>query len=407
MNFVWWKAMAALALAPLALDGPRHRLEAVFKGHSRAVLVGVFAGSRLVGCAFAFLVLDLALPSDVRGYYTAFAEAVLNAGRSDRSPYSPGFDYLLAALRWWWASSLSFVVLMMVAEIAAVVLVLRLLDRHRPALSLPIAVLWLVSPVSLLHVAIGGQDEALVLLVWSVVASLAVGGRAVAAGMTIVVGLASTKVLALFAALPFAGTSHERIWRVVATCLVLGGLLAAALHALGVPLGDVVAESRLATSGNLWALPAIALGWGRPVPMLGAMLVGTAVLAAALVYMHVRPWPASADQVLRVTGTIGCLFLLLGQKSFANYLVIFLPGVLFLALQVSSAERVFLLSVVLPVSAFEPSLWFYFAEGEALVGSAAGRLVMLAADLVLVLGYALLVRRGLRPARWRHDAVAA
>jgi hypothetical protein len=398
VNAVGWKALAALALVPLAFDTPRRWLEARLRPYSRAVVVVVFAASRLGACALAFLVLEFALPSDVRGYYTAFAEAALTTGRHESSPYSPGFDYLLAALRWWSPNLLSVVVVMIVAEVGALALLLRFLDRHSPALSRPIAVLWLVSPVSLLHVALGGQDEALILLIWTVMASLAMGGRARAAGMALAIGVACTKLLGLFGGLPLVGQPIERTWRAAAAALAAGGVLAALLVAVGIPFGNALSESRLVTSGNVWALPVIAFGSGRPEPALAQVILALAVLAAAVVYLHRHPWPTSVSQMLRVSGTIGCVFLLVSQKSFANYLVIFLPGVLFLALQASPAVRVFLLAVALPVSAFEPSLWFYFREGDALIGSAGARAAMATADLTLVLGYVAIVRQGFRPA---------
>jgi hypothetical protein len=150
------------------------------------------------------------------------------------------------------------------------------------------------------------------------------------------------------------------------------------------------------TSGNVWALPGIAFGWGRPVPTTALLIVAAAVIAAAVTALHRHPWPTSIGQMLRVSGTIGAVFLLVSQKSLANYLVIFLPGVLFLALQASTPVRMFVLAVALPISAFEPSLWFYFNEGDALVGSGGARAAMLATDLALLLGYGAIARQGLR-----------
>ncbi len=399
MSFVWWKALAALALVPLALDRPRRAIEAVWQRQSRLTFVGVFAASRLAACLLAFVVLDLPLPGDVSGYYTAFADAVLASGRHELSPYSPGFDYLLAALRGLSGSSLSFILLMIGAEVLSVAVVLRLLDRHRPECALPIGALWLVSPVSLLHVALGGQDEALILLAWSLVAWLALSGQSAAAGAAVAVGVACTKLLGLFAALPLVGQSRRSVVRAAGAAAALGGVLALVQVQAGIPLGNLASESRLVTSGNLWALPAIAMGWGRPPSVPGLLVLGGGVLAVAGVYLHWRPWARPIDQALRVAGTMACLFLLVSQKSFTTYLVIFLPGVLFLALEAPARERMFLLGMVLPASAFEPSLWFHFREGESLVGSVPGRVAMLAVEGTLIAGYLLVARRGLHPFR--------
>ena len=407
MSFVWWKALAALALAPLAFDRPRRAIEALWRGQSRLAFVGVFAASRLAACLLAFVVLDLPLPGDVRGYYTAFADAVLASGRHELSPYSAGFDYLLAAMRRVSGSSLSFILLMIGAEVAALATVLRVLDRHRPECALPIGVLWLVSPVSLFHIALGGQDEALILLAWSLVAWLALTGRTAAAGAAVTMGIACTKFLGLFAALPLVGQPRRSVARAAAAAVALGGVLALLQIQAGIPLGNLASESRLVTSGNLWALPAIAMGWGRPSSVPGLLVVGVVVLAVAGVYMHLRPWARPIDQVLRVAGTMGCLFLLVSQKSFATYLVIFLPGVLFLALEAPALERAFLLGLVLPVVAFEPSLWFYFREGKSLVGALPGRVAMLTADVTLIAGYLLVVRHGLQPFRGGVPALSS
>jgi hypothetical protein len=396
VSIVAWKALAAAALVPFAFEAPRRGLAALFRSTSPPVFVAVFAASRLGACVLAFVVAGLALPSDVRGYYATFADAVLAGGRHPSSPYNPGFDYLLALLRWWSPSLLGVVIFMIAAEVAALVLVRRILDRHAPAWSWPLVVLWLVSPVSLLYVALGGQDEALILLVWAGVATMALGGRSVAAGIAAAGGFAGTKLLGLCAALPLAGLPIARTWRAGLAAMVATAVIAGLCVGLAIPFGNVLGEARLVTSGNVWALPVLASG-GRPQPRFVFVAVAVICLAAAILHMRRHPWPTSIAQILRMSGTTGCLFLLVSQKSFAHYLVMFLPGVFFLILQAPPAARALLLSIVLPISAVEPSLWFHFREGDALVESRAARLAMLAADVPLVLGYLGLVGVGLRP----------
>jgi hypothetical protein len=192
VNAVGLKALAVLALTPFAFDGSRRRLETLFRSWPPTVFIGVFAASRCGACVLAFVVLNLPLPGDVRGYYASFGDAVLAGGRHEFSPYNPGFDYLLDLLRWWSPNLVGVVLFMIAAEVAALVLVRQILDRHAPEWSWPMAVLWLVSPVPLLYVALGGQDEGLILCVWSVVAALALGGRAVTAGLVVAFGFAGT-----------------------------------------------------------------------------------------------------------------------------------------------------------------------------------------------------------------------
>jgi hypothetical protein len=165
---------------------------------------------------------------------------------------------------------------------------------------------------------------------------------------------------------------------------------------LAIPFGNVLNEARLVTSGNLWALPVFAFGTGRPQPAFVLVVVAMACLIAAIISMYRHPWPTPVSQMLRVSGTTGCVFLLVSQKSFAHYLVMFLPGMLFLTLQASRVVRTVLLAVVFPIAAVEPSLWFLFREGDALMDSASARVAMLAVDVPLVLGYVVLAALGLR-----------
>ncbi len=396
MTAVWWKCGAALLLAPLMFDGPRRRLHAIAGASSRRALVAAFAASRLAACVLVFVVLDFALPSDVRGYYATFADAVLQGGRHEQSPYSPGFDHVLAALKWLSPGLLGVVVAMVVAEIGAFALVMSLGDGERPSWGTSMATVWLLSPVSLLHVALGGQDEALVLLTWAAVALLIVRGRSVAAGIVVAVGVAGTKLLGAFAALPAIGQPAHRLWRMGAAATLACGAVAAVCISTGVPLGNVLSEAVLTTSGNLWAVPAIVSGTGTPRPAPVLSLLALVTLASAALYLHWRPWPRTVDQMLRVSGTIGCLFLLLSPKAFTYYLVMFLPGVFFLALQAPAAVRTFVLVVALPIAAFEPSLWFEYREGAVLIDDVSARVVMMLADAPLLVGYGLVVREGLR-----------
>jgi hypothetical protein len=88
LTFVWWKALAALAVAPLAFGRPHRALVTMSRRYSTGVVVAGFAATRLAACLLAFVVLDLRLPGDIGGQYATFAEAVLAGGRHESSPYS-------------------------------------------------------------------------------------------------------------------------------------------------------------------------------------------------------------------------------------------------------------------------------------------------------------------------------
>src|SRR4029453_4341636 len=110
-------------------------------------------------------------------------------------------------------------------------------------------------------------------------------------------------------------------------------------------------------------------------------------------WWYVRRFPiASAwQQLLRSTGVTGAAFLIASPKAWTHYAVMFLPGVLFLLLTLPAGLRSLLLLTLLPAGACEPSLWYYFKEGESFITSVASRVVMTAVDAVIVGGYAILI----------------
>ena len=101
-------------------------------------------------------------------------------------------------------------------------------------------------------------------------------------------------------------------------------------------------------------------------------------------------------QALRLPGTVGMVFLLLSPKSETAWLVMFLPGVLFLVENTKGWTHRFLLYGFLPVCTFETSMWWYFDQGATISDVAWGRPVMLAVEAILLAGYGVLVRHGLR-----------
>ena len=396
MNFALAKAAVAVAMVPLALDGARGRAQQALRKVRPAALVAAFGVSRLCTAAAAFGLVGLAAPGDVATYYAQFGKAVLSGGRDPASPYSPGFDYLLGGLIWLFGTPLTIVYALTCCEIAAFAMALAALRRYNSRFALPIAWLWLVSPISVFNIALGGQDEALILAVWCAVLWAMSADRAGRAGIVVAGGVLCSKVLGTFAGLPLAAAPAGRVGRAAAAAAAVVAVafgIAAYAHA---PMLGFLQESSRVTSGNIWTWSALALGSVQPTAQGWQFVVAAATIAAALVQTRRHPLPRPEEQALRVTGTIGCLFLLLTPKSFTSYLVMFLPGVLFLVLAARRSARRVLLAVFLPVATFEASLWFQATTRGVLQPLWWARPAMLVADGILIAGYATLAWSGLR-----------
>jgi hypothetical protein len=388
VNFALAKAALAFALVPLWSPPVRRRVEAYLPRCGWAGAVGVFALSRLVPCALAFLVLGLNAPGD------SVEWGGIVEGRLP-SPYSPGFDSLLAGI---WAvtgTPLGFVFAMVIAETAAFGVYWKTTSLEADALHRTLSAFWLVNPLSLFHVSLGGQDEALILLVSCGVLGLSVRGRFQWAGLAGAVGVLLSKALASFVCLPLFAWPGRRPARGLTVFVVTLGVMAGALFVSGVTSG-FLDELRYLTSGNVWVIPELLFGVARPVSALLACGVAAVAMAGCVVYIGRHPLADPLAQALRLTGTIGVTFLLLSPKSPTAWLVMFLPGVLFL-LQTLDGWRVpFFLALFLPVAAFEPSLWFHLGQGALLATMPWERLAMIVADGVLLTGYVLIAFGGLR-----------
>jgi hypothetical protein len=408
MNAVLAKAAGAILLAPLSLDAVRLPLERRLAKSTPLAWTVVFFASRLAIGLCAFTWFQLGLPGDVAHYYAGFGGAVLQSGSAAGSPYSPVFDYLMAALLWLFRTPLSFVIFAIVAEAAAFAIAANAIGASDAPLARAVAALWLVSPISIVNVALGGQDEALILLAVAGAMWAVLSRRTSAAGVIVAVGIVASKVLAVFAGLPLLCLSGRRLWRGVAAAALTLGIAVLALSIAGVPVLGFASEARRITPGNLWAIASLAVGrqelW--PPLVIGAATMGGLVLTVLVIRMS--PADAMVEQALRAVGTAGCVFLLLSFKSFPGYLVMFLPGILFLLLKVTRSLRTALILVFVPCVVVESSLWFALEPfGESLPTTARGRLVLAAVDLVLVSGYAALAWRGLTLGRLKLAAIQA
>jgi len=388
MNFWLVKAAAAFAFAPLWSLGVRAWIAPRLATWNGPRLVAIFALSRLVPCTLAMVVLQLGYPQDAM-QWGRIAQGLM------WSPYSPGFNAMLTALWWIVPSPIVFMIAMIGAETAAFAIVRRVLQGAPASRGTDLLVFWLVNPLSLFHIALNGQDEALVLLFASITFWAVERRGPAAAGVSAAAGVLCTKVLGAAAAIPL----FVRPARDLAVGLgVFAGIVLpviAILVAAGVPMLMFRAELHALTSGNIWVLPELA-GVSYTHAPVAECAVAAAAIAVALFVMRRRPLASSVDQSLRLTGVVGALFMLLSPKAPTAWLLMFLPGVFWLIGSTSGSVRAFLLFAFLPVAVFEPSLWFLFDQGARLDAVWWGRGAMLAADGVLLAGYGWLAAQGLR-----------
>jgi hypothetical protein len=395
MNLLVLKATVALAIMPLSLDVPRRFVEARLAPFTPAGVTSLFLVSRVTLAFVAFELLSLKLPGDPAHYYAAFGEAVLTSGRTAASPYSPGFDYLMAILLRLFHTPASFIGLMIAAEAAAFALTTSALRSTGVSIADTIAALWFVSPISIFNVALGGQDEALIVLTSAGVLWAAARKRDALAGVCVACGLLGSKILAGFSAVPLLGLPGRRLARAALAGIALVALATAVCVAANVPVLSFLAEAQTMSSGNLWALASLVLGRSDLFPMRWMLLIAIGALVLAMLRMQHAPIGHPMVQMLRAMGTVGCVFLLVTPKAFASYVLMFLPGVLLLLWALAPIIRTALVVAFLPMAVLEPTLWFSIVpDGLSLPVTGLGRTGLLMADAVLIAGYGVLAWKG-------------
>jgi hypothetical protein len=390
VNYALVKAIAVVPCAVVWSDGARAWLGRKLPSHPVAAVTAA-AAMRFGLAALAFEVLGLKIPSDAAGFYATFARDVLQTGVAS-SPYSPGFNDLLAGISWLFGSPMGFVWTFITVEVAALG-VLAHLAKATPIWE--VVIFWIVNPLSLYFVTLGAQDEPLLLLFWCLTLWMVVRRRPALGGLLAGLGVAMTKILGGFAVLPTLLLPRRQA---VLSLIVAGCAVAAAVGVcwqLHVPVLGFLNESRLVTSGNVWAIVAF-VGSGAPAgARVWQMATAVAAVGAALIWLERRPLASPIEQALRVLGVVGAMFLALMPKSFTEYTIIFLPGLLWLTLQMPRRWRQASLYLFLPACVVEPSVWFMFGEGRTLAATWWARPAMIALDTAVVGGYVALAVRGL------------
>lgn len=390
VNLWLLKALVSVGLLPIWSDWARRYVGAFFLRCGGIWAVGVFAVSRFVPLLLAVFVVGLKIPGDS-------VEWIKLITAHQVGPYSIGFYYILAAISSAHLSPLALVLTMIAVEVAAFALFWSTVaSRIREPLVLGLLAFWLVNPISLFHISLGGQDEALILFGWCAGLWAVLHGKPRIAGLFTVVSVFFSKILGVVTCLPLVALPRDKVR---SGFVAFAGVMAACIGVMllmNISLLGFLDELPFLTSGNVWAL--VELLWpGRSETTVVRQFVIAGVTTVAAVGLVGRyPLSDELHQSLRITGTAGCVFLFLSPKSPTAWLVMFLPGLLFLILTMGQRSRRFILLAFFPVVAFEPSLWFYFDQGGTLDQAAWGLPVMILVDAVVLVGYGRLIWQGLR-----------
>ena len=314
----------------------------------RRLILALLAGRAALGIGLYLVAPQLVAYSDAVAYYLPQAQAALGGAvpyRDFATNYSPLFPYLLAPGVALWPTAGSIVATMIVAEAAMVLLYLRHVagrgatgpgptktDPGRALLAHQAMFLYLIAPMSTYRVAITGYNSVLVAFFALLALILADRRRDGWAAAMAVLGLWTTKLLALITWPAVAWYRPEGRWR--RTAILAGGLLLLlALPLAGIDtLQPLKAEGESYTDGNLWF----------PLLVFLPALHGTAfmnlapplcyLLAAAWVgWRHHRALAAETDRFTAASAllsSLGLLLMLLSKKSQPIYLLMVLPFLL-------------------------------------------------------------------------------
>jgi hypothetical protein len=377
-----------------------------------------FVGSLLVtrlGVFLAlFLVAGVSASSDVAGHYYPQALAVL-AGqvpyRDFPSSYGLAFPYLAAVPVWFWDAPESLIVFAIVAEVLVAPLWLAIGRRlGGEAAARRAALLYVLSPVPLVNVAVNGQNQVWVAAGLAVAIYAVIERRNALSGLVFGAVVGGVKLLALlFTPVLALAARRPSVW--VAACLA-GPLAALGLGWLAsldvlVPLRR---EAPLYSSGNVPFVLGL-LGVDLDVPAVQWVL--SAVLALGLGALVLGIWRNRDGSRIWVAHALALLmfgFLLVSRKAYTNYLVMaFFPVCLSLAAPGLTARTVAFFGALGTIATVEPSAWFRWLahrglwqlDGVALPAGRAGLAVFALLEGALLIGYAWLIVRSWRALR--HD----
>jgi hypothetical protein len=374
--------------------------------------VGTLLVTRLGVFLALFLVAGVSASSDVAGHYYPQALAVL-AGqvpyRDFRTSYGLAFPYLAALPVWLWDAPESLILFAIALELLAAPLWLAVGRRlGGEAVARRAALLYAVSPLPLLNVAVSGQNQVWVAAGLALATSALLERRDVLSGLVLGLAGAGVKILALLFA-PALALAARRPPAWVAGCLV-APLAVVGLGWLG-PLDVLMpfrAEARLYSSGNIPFVLGIAGVDLDAAVVRGVLWVALAAVLGGMVVLirHHRGggslWIAHALTLLLLG------FLLTSRKSYTSYLVTgFVPLCLSVAARGVSGRTIALFGALGTAAVVEPSARFRWlgrrglwqlGEGATPSGRA-GLAGLLLLECAVLGGYVWLVVRSWRALR--------
>jgi hypothetical protein len=265
---------------------------------------------------------------------------------------------------------------------------------------------WFVNPVSVIYIALGGQDEALILLTVCVSLWLVYSNRDAMGGGTAVFGFVFTKLLSGIALVPwlaFPLRRTRRAWVVTGIGVVL---IAVISWLTPIQIIGAAREIGRTSAGNLWTLAAEILGPDYRVDGSWSYTVYPLLLIPVLWWCIRSPWELGS-QILRLWALFGVLFMILSPKTYGMYVVMFLPAAIWLCNTMPRRVGTLYGVVFWPLVVIEQTLWFHVGKEAVIYQASELRMLMITVDVLLVCGNIGLVTQGLRraePARIGHSS---
>jgi hypothetical protein len=394
--------------------GSSRRLRSLARPRFDRTIYTAFAASRLGLFALVFLVLRMVPRGDVPAYYFDQATRVL-AGRLPYrdfvSSYAPLHAYLDAGMVAIWHTPLAIMLFSVLAELLLLPLWMRLGRGFLAEEELRLAsLLYLASPLSLQFVAIDGQDNVVIAVLMAAALLLVWRSRTLAAGAVFGSSVALVKFLPLLYA-PAIFVAVPRRWRFLLGAAMVCVAVYGGFALLHLPLlQPLFAEGDLRSAGDLPYLVEAVCGVRLPARLTdGCLLLALAGVFACVGRAAHRAGPGKRMRAVTFGFAAATLvFLILSKKSWPPYLMMALFPVCLAA--AGSGEpsrpsrwRVAGFASFGFVAVTEQSYWAtifrQFSSAEfhrALAAARPEALELLAVQVLLVAGYAWLLRESLR-----------
>jgi Glycosyltransferase family 87 len=375
----------------------------------RALVIAITIAKFPIVLLVYHLVPNLVQGSDALLFYYPQVTSVLQGllpYRDFASSYSPLFPYVLAPLVALWHSVGAIALTMLVFESAMLAVYLRHAKARGFEHRWRIAFLYAFSPMSVYWIGLTGYNGSMLAFFAVLAFVLADRGRDMRAGLSLGLGLLTTKILMglFWPAIPFA---YRRIGRVALGAVGVSALGFSIAMALGMDfLEPVKHEAFRESSGNLWFVLSTVL----PVTAQdGAVWKWLPIVSYVLAFGALGGWfvrrrvtDERRFDAAMVFATLCCLFfLVLSRKSHLFYLAMMGLFILHTA-SLGSRDRMRIrdlipFAILNTVMTIEPHFWHWIRDAAVRDPKIVRGLV--AMDLVLLAGYVFYVWLGIAALR--------